>query len=126
MPGLSEAEQAPAKKFYRQATMTYAKELAGQAKRALGKGKYQEALGLSQKSARYYSKISDASRAQAQSLAIEGRAYLAQSDFVSAQRAFVKAAELDPKAGYQKLAEEARRASSTGLPSRPAEVVAKF
>lgn len=100
--------------FYAKATNRYAQALFEQAKRANAAQETNQAIALCNQSAQMYSRVKGTARQQAAAFAYEARIYENLGDSAGAEGSYRKAHSLSPGAGYDRLANAARR---TGGPA---------
>lgn len=108
------------KAFYRKATQRCASDSFAKAERALSVNDFNGALGFAESAAKYYGKISGASKEQARAVAFKGRTYMKLKDYPNAEITFRKASQLNPAGGYEAAVNEAKSALSRVAGSKPA------
>ena len=106
-------------KFFRQSTQRAGQAFYDQASQALSAGDVNSVIGLSERSAQMYAKLSDTKKEQARAFALQGRAYSSLRDYVSAQSSYKTAFGLSANPSYQAALNEARRLSSAGTVPPP-------
>lgn len=117
----SKADVKEAVGFYRKATLKYADTLFAKAGRALQAGDTNQTLSLSSQAEAMYAKVSGSTKQQGRCYGLQGQAYARIKDYVNAEDAYRRAAELNPGGGYGSQIASLKQAQMPQVDSAPVD-----